>query len=217
VTHAAGRGVVLGNDYPLKNRNPWPYFVGQKDIWDDWNFAYRQCTSFVAWRLRSANGIPFDNQYLGLERWGNAGEWAASAKKVTQTVITVDTTPEVGAVAWSGPGFNGASADFGHVAWVAQVLNNGNIVIEEYNFGWSGAYNVRTVHPSAFQGYIHIKDMTKPFTKTVKPTISGAPMLGGTLTASVTAGFATVRSSLALPPPAIGRCATTWGRASRSR
>jgi len=186
VTHAAGRGVVLGNDYPLKNRNPWPYFVGQKDIWDDWNFAYRQCTSFVAWRLRSANGIPFDNQYLGLERWGNAGEWAASAKKVTQTVITVDTTPEVGAVAWSGPGFNGASADFGHVAWVAQVLNNGNIVIEEYNFGWSGAYNVRTVHPSAFQGYIHIKDMTKPFTKTVKPTISGAPMLGGTLTASVT-------------------------------
>ena len=180
VTNAAGRGAVLGDDYPAKYKN---ILQMQPPVWDEWNFAHRQCTSFVAWRLNSANGVPFSNQYGGVTRWGDAGQWKATAESLN---IRVDTVPEVGAVAWSGPGFQGASAQFGHVAWVAKVLDNGNIVIEEYNNGWLGAYGTRTVHPSAFQGYIHIKDMTKPFTKTANPTIGGAPMLGGTLTASVT-------------------------------
>ncbi|WP_449283287.1 FG-GAP-like repeat-containing protein [Leucobacter sp.] len=178
LTHAAGRGAVLGDDYPAKYKNIQQM---QPPVWDEWNFAHRQCTSFVAWRLNSANGVGFSNQYGGVIRWGDAGQWKATAESLG---IRVDTRPEVGAVAWSGPGYGGAS-QFGHVAWVAQVLDNGNIVIEEYNNGWLGAYGTRTVAPSAFQGYIHIKDMTKPFTKTSKPTISGAPMLGGALTAAV--------------------------------
>lgn len=179
---SGGRGSVLGNDYPAKYRNlPWPYI--SDNIWDEWNFAYRQCTSFVSWRLNSANGVPFSNQYKGLERWGHAGQWATSA---LDAGFEVDTTPEVGAVAWSGPGFQGASKDFGHVAWVSRVLDNGNIVIEEYNYGWLGSYNVRTVNPSAFQGYIHVKDMTKPFTKSPVPTISGAHSANSELTANTT-------------------------------
>lgn len=178
---SALRGSIIGDNYPSKYRNlPWPYPNGAY-IWDEWNFAYRQCTSFVSWRLNSANGVPFSNQYLGRYAWGDAGQWADSARSVG---VRVDTTPEVGAVAWSGPWYKGAS-EFGHVAWVAQVLDNGNIVIEEYNNGWAGAYGARTVAPSDFQGYIHIKDIVKPFTKTNNPTISGAAVVGSKLTANL--------------------------------
>lgn len=179
-TDASGSGGLIGDNYPSRYRNlPWPYPPYQ-NIWDEWNFAYRQCTSFVAWRLNSANGVPFSNQYLGLPRWDDAGKWANSARSVG---IRVDTTPVVGAVAWSGPGYGGAS-EFGHVAWVAKVLDNGYVVIEEYNNSWGGSYGTRTVHKSAFQGYIHIKDITKKF-KTERPRVSGTPMVGGTLTAKV--------------------------------
>ena len=172
-----GRGTVLGNDYPAKYKNlPWPYTSSA--MWDEWNFAYRQCTSFVSWRLNSANGVPFSNQYKGLERWGDAGQWANSARSVG---FRVDTTPEVGAIAWSGPYYADASV-YGHVAWVSRVLDNGNIVIEEYNYGWAGSYGTRTVKPNAFQGYIHINDLTKPFAKAPVPTISGAHSANSELT-----------------------------------
>ena len=158
-----GRGMVLGDDYPARYRSlPWEYpdyYIAQGLIWDEWNFAYRQCTSFVAWRLNSANGVPFSNQYGGIDRWGDAGQWGASARKLG---IRVDTVPEVGAVAWSGPGYGGAS-EFGHVAWVSQVLDNGYVVVEEYNAGWAGSWGVRTVPANQFQGYIHVKDIVTAF------------------------------------------------------
>ena len=145
---------LIGDDYPAKYKNlPWPN--DPRFIWDEWNFAYRQCTSFVSWRMNSANGVKFSNQYKGVYAWGNAGEWADSARSVG---ITVDKTPQVGAVAWSGPYYVGASG-FGHVAWVADVLSDGRVVIEEYNAGWAGSYSTRVEPANAFQGYIHIKDM----------------------------------------------------------
>ncbi|WP_156316570.1 FG-GAP-like repeat-containing protein [Leucobacter japonicus] len=176
---AAATTALIGDNYPAKYKNlPWPYQTN--NIWDEWNFAYRQCTSFVSWRLNSANGIPFSNQYGGVTRWGDAGQWAATARSLN---IRVDTTPEVGAVAWSGPYYGDASA-FGHVGWVADVLSDGRVVIEEYNAGWAGAYSTRTVSRSQFQGYIHIADIVKPFTKTGTASISGVAMVNGTLTAS---------------------------------
>ncbi|WP_162231101.1 FG-GAP-like repeat-containing protein [Leucobacter musarum] len=176
---AAATTALIGDNYPAKYKNlPWPYQTN--NIWDEWNFAYRQCTSFVSWRLNSANGIPFSNQYGGVTRWGDAGQWAATARSLG---IRVDTTPEVGAVAWSGP-YYGDASQFGHVAWVADVLSDGRVVIEEYNAGWAGAYSTRTVSSTQFQGYIHIADIMQPFTKTGKATISGVPMVNGTLTAS---------------------------------
>lgn len=176
LTNASGRALI-GDNYPQKYKQ-LPMFPIR---WDEWNFAHRQCTSFVAWRLNTANKIPFSNQYGGLVRWGNASEWGDSARSLG---IRVDRTPEVGAIAWSGPYYGGAS-EFGHVAWVADVLSDGRVVIEEYNYGWAGAYFSRTIRPDEFQGYIHIADLTSPFTKTTKPTISGAAMVGGTLTATV--------------------------------
>jgi surface antigen len=176
------RGAIIGDNYPSYYKQlPWPY-VGDQPIWDRWNFAYRQCTSFVAWRLNSANGVPFSNQYLGVGRWGDAGQWADSARSVG---IKVDKHPEVGAVAWSGPGYRGASG-FGHVAWVAQILGNGKIVIEEYNYGWGGGYHYRVIDPREFEGYIHIKDLESSFANVTVPVIAGVPAVGAKLTAAVT-------------------------------
>lgn len=176
LTNASGRPLI-GDNYPNKYKQ-YPLYPVR---WDEWNFAHRQCTSFVSWRLNTANKINFSNQYGGLVRWGNASQWGDSARSLG---IRVDKTPEVGAIAWSGPNYEGAS-EFGHVAWVADVLSDGRVVIEEYNYGWAGAYNVRTIKANAFQGYIHIADLTLPFKKKTNPTISGAPMVGSTLTASV--------------------------------
>ena len=175
LTRAMAQRPLIGDDYPAKYKR----LPMEPIVWDEWNFAHRQCTSFVAWRLNTANGVPFSNQYLGLTRWGNAADWAASARSVG---IRVDTTPEIGAVAWSGANYKGASWA-GHVAWVADVLPDGRVVIEEYNYGWAGAYYTRTVQPGDFQGYIHIRDLTSPFDRVGSASVAGAPMVGGTLTA----------------------------------
>ncbi len=148
----APKGGLIGDDYPIKYKL-LPYFP---IVWDEWNFAHRQCTSFVAWRLQQVNKVPFSNSSLGVPRWGNAGEWGDSARRAG---IRVDTTPAVGAVAYSSPYHAGASP-FGHVAWVAQILDDGRIVVEEYNYGSpAGHYHARIVPKETFTGYIHIRDL----------------------------------------------------------
>ena len=78
----------------------------------------------------------------------------------------------VGAVAWKNatPAFPS-----GHVAWVSAV-NGNNITIEEYNQAvlingaWHGdhKWHTRTVNKSAFDGYIHIKDINSQPTPPVE-------------------------------------------------
>lgn len=138
-------------------------------IWDEWNFAHRQCTSFVSWRLNQVNGVPFDNHYGGLVRWGNAGQWGDSARSLG---IRVDKIPAAGAIAYSAPGTNG-SGSAGHVAWVAKVLDDGRAVIEEYNAGAvPGLYGARIVPADAFTGYIHLKDLEPASVPTAAPVES---------------------------------------------
>ena len=135
---------VIGDDYPARYKN-----AGLDAVVDEWNFYNRECTSFVAWRLNSANGIRFTNQYAGQARWGNAIQWGDAARRAG---IPVNSTPAVGAVAWSNAG------TYGHVAWVAAVSGS-TVTVEEYNYSYDGRYHLRTVPASSFAGYIHIKDL----------------------------------------------------------
>jgi surface antigen len=148
----AAEAAVVGDQYPSNLAN-----AAQDSIVDPWNFYNRECTSFVAWRLNSTNKVDnFTNQYGGANLWwGNANTWGTSAKAKG---IRVDNLPAVGSVAWSTAGA------YGHVAWVAAVLGNGKITIEEYNYRSSslqerGRYNTRTMLASAWTGFIHVKDM----------------------------------------------------------
>ena len=142
-----------------------------KHIWyyqgtygDPWGFALRNCTSFVAWRLREANG----------DRRTSATTWTAAPTATPRTGTTtptalgylVDDVPAVGAVAQTDDG------RVGHVAWV-EAVGDGTVTVEEYNFAVAGGYDVRTVPTSDFR-YLHIADLAP------------APSLGATRAATST-------------------------------
>lgn len=137
------------DDYPQKYKN----CNVEAYVADEWNYFARQCTSFVAWRLNSRNGVAFHNRYGGA-KFGNADSWGNAARSIG---ITVDMNPAPGSVFWQ---------DSCHVAWVNEVYNNGTVLIEEYNWyvngAQDGAYHSRIVPISDASGYIHIKDLTIP-------------------------------------------------------
>jgi surface antigen len=135
-----GIGGVLGDDYPGYLRR-----AERDSIIDPWRFYNRECTSFVAWRMNSANGVDFSN-FMDGGRFGSAYHWDDNARALG---YTVDTIPAPGAIA--------ESDREGHVAWVAAV-GDGVVTIEDYNYSAPGEYDVRTV-PTSTYIYIHIKDL----------------------------------------------------------
>lgn len=150
-------------------KTPPPPRVCARNIWlyngtygDPWGFALRNCTSFVAWRLRETNGDSgFTNDMAGVS-WGDARNWDETARALG---YLVDDVPAVGAVAQTDHGAKG------HVAWVSAV-GDGTVTVEEYNYYVPGGYDERTVPTSDFR-YLHIDD------------ISPAPTLGSTRAAAV--------------------------------
>lgn len=138
-----------GTSYPAKDDYP---YKGQGTGIDPWNFYKGQCTSFVAWALRSRVGVPFHNQYLGQARWGNAKEWVAAAGRAG---VPVYNTPKAGDVAVRLGG------TYGHVAFVTRVNTNGTFEIDEYNYVSADRYSHRTVSVgtanSQFSKFIRFK------------------------------------------------------------
>lgn len=151
-TGAAGKG----DDYPFKDA---PIYTP-----DPWGLFYRECTSFVAWRLNVQMGYkegqpyPFTvgTQKIGL--FGDGGQWG----KTLGSKYPVDMTPKVGAVAWWGPYFTSPTSitqEYGHVGIVGAVNPDGTVLIEEYNFGSNHKYHTRTIPADDVSGYIHIADI----------------------------------------------------------
>lgn len=133
---ATGNGsVARGDDYPAQWKN-----AQQDAVVDSWGLWDRECTSFVAYRLSSVNGYELPRAY------GNATSWGTHARSQG---IRVDNTPGLGSVAWNS---------FGHVVWVSNVLGN-SVEIEEYNYGYTGAYHRRVIPVSSVTGFIHFKDI----------------------------------------------------------
>lgn len=144
----AGTAAALGSD-------DYPYGTAGIDQPDPWNFLTRECTSFVAWRLRNDLGVgDFTNGYRG--GWfGNAENWAANARSIG---LPVDGSPARGTVAVFPPGVDGAGG-LGHVAVVLSV-GNGTVTVEDYNYedSWNGfqpyRYSQHTVNTSGLS-FIH--------------------------------------------------------------
>ena len=136
------------DDYPQKYKNKV-----LDAVTDEWNFYNRECTSFVAWRLNNRNGIRFTNQHVRdktIGQMNHAKYWGENAKKLG---FAVNMDPQVGSVAWSSAG------KYGHVAWVEAVdRKNKTVTVEEYNYK-RGIYSERTVAWTAFNGYIHFRDI----------------------------------------------------------
>lgn len=146
-----GRG-GSGDDYPWKH-------LAKDSALDPWRMFVRNCTSFVAWALHSRNGfeMPF---HADAKFWG---------PRAQERGFTVDTRPARGAVAWSDRG------TWGHVAWIAEVLPDGRVRIEEYNYRGDGRWGERVVTAGEFR-YIHFADIPAP---AAAPTAPAAPAPSG--------------------------------------
>lgn len=138
--------VARADAYPYADAAPYhgDYEWGTPAV-DPWGFYKRNCTSYVAWRLRQ-NGVDFTNTMAG-GRFGNAHNWDNNARSLG---YQVDSVPEVGSVAvWEGT--------WGHVAYVTGVNPDGTVNVAEYNKLLDGNYGSR--NGVRADSYIHIKDV----------------------------------------------------------
>ena len=146
-----GQGVCSSTGQPTGycSSSTW---VINGSMYDNVGFAYRNCTSWVAWRMRATNGVAdFSNTMRG-GRWGNANTWDDNARALG---YPVNSTPAAGAIAQTDAG------TWGHVGWVRSANSDGSVTVEEYNRGLDGAFGVRTVPAPTFK-YIHVKDLQPP-------------------------------------------------------
>ncbi|MEO6117325.1 MAG: CHAP domain-containing protein [Pseudolysinimonas sp.] len=102
-------------------------------------YYYRECVDFVAWRLNRDAGTtsaPFRWTWSKLTPNGGDGhQWKAAW---LAHGWPTGTTPVPGAVAWFGNN---------HVGYVNGILDNGQVLIEEYNYV-PHAYGTRVINAS---------------------------------------------------------------------
>lgn len=114
------------------------------DIADPWGFLTCQCTSYAAWRWNSL-GYKWYNTGLG-----HAKYWTEIAKDLG---YSIGYKPRIRAIAvWKG-------GDYGHVAIVENVYNNGYIRISEYNAvpPYGKKYSERTIKADNPDWFIYPK------------------------------------------------------------
>lgn len=102
---------------------------------DDWLMYNRECVSYTAFRIGSSGRY----QPTG---FGNANQWDDNARS---RGVPVDSNPRRGDVAVWNVGY------YGHVMYVESVLGNGDLVISEYNFDFTGRYSLRTISKGTWQ------------------------------------------------------------------
>lgn len=152
-------GETSGNDdYPWKGYEQAPNPIT--------GAYYVNCTDFSLWRLNQQVGATdpqkpkyTNSNFVDGMVLGDGGDWAGTWKAKGWPV---DHTPEIGAMAHFDPGAAGASAQYGHIAVVKEVKDDGKtVVIEEYNAINPGAYSTREMPASSVSNYLHIPDSEK--------------------------------------------------------
>jgi hypothetical protein len=149
-----------GDDLPWKDAPSWLQVGANASSTSPLGMFNRECVDFALWRVNQqlgSTGAPFkvhnstfrpDGRNLGSALTWKDG-WHAKG-------WPTGSTPRVGAVVWYAPGAGGADPDFGHVAVVKEVKDDGTYVEEGYNGNPAPAdhsYYTRTVAntvPSAF-------------------------------------------------------------------
>ncbi|HSX34711.1 MAG TPA: CHAP domain-containing protein [Candidatus Saccharimonadales bacterium] len=113
------------------------------ECFDERGYQYRNCTSYVAWKLHSL-GVP-NSQLSGLK---NGGDWYRNVPASRRA-----TAPKAGAVAVAP---RSSTSTLGHVAFVEAVNADGTITVSEYNHDTKGYGDMRAAAPAAlgFTEYI---------------------------------------------------------------
>lgn len=159
-------GKEARNSYPWGEYGDSLGIVTPPNSWavDPMNFYYGECTSFVSWKLNEALGgtkdnIIFNNSYgkTGIRK-GNGYEWKTAWEAEGWKISD---KPVPGAVAWWGPYGAEGIGSAGHVAYVADVTEDGKAIIEEYNNAYYAPpghrYNVRPqpVDPTEVNAFLY--------------------------------------------------------------
>ncbi|WP_448812115.1 CHAP domain-containing protein [Agromyces bauzanensis] len=138
---------AAGDDYP------WPNELtdDQGGTLSPLRYYYRECVDFVAWRLNRDAGVtkaPWKWTWANLTpEGGNAIDWIDSWRAAGWKVSH---EPQTGGVAWWGTSVGA----YGHVAYVQSVLPDGQVVLEEYNWGGKHTYGTRTVPASSIDYFL---------------------------------------------------------------
>lgn len=119
-------GACKNYDWGMKTVNEQGYSYNAS-VYSPRGYGYRNCTDWVAYRAKDRLGIT-------LAALGNAKQWDDNGSSKN---YTVDDTPESGdAAVWN-------SGDYGHVAFVEKVNNDGSVNVSEYNKAGTGIYSTR--------------------------------------------------------------------------
>lgn len=130
-TFGYSAGVAGGGGYPwgdavclsggsCKGNYDWGYPPNRN--FDPWGYQYRNCTSWVAFRLSQTPGAS------GFRGLGNAADWPGNAGN-----YTVGRGAQVGDAAVIGGGY-------GHVMYVERVNSDGTVTVSDYNRLGDGLY-----------------------------------------------------------------------------
>lgn len=100
------------------------YFNGS--AWDPWGYGFRNCTSWVAYKLAADGKVGFT--YLG-----NAANWpnGAAARGIGVSY---------GAGAQAGDAAVNPNGYYGHIMYVEAVTSDGRVVVSDYNRMGDGLY-----------------------------------------------------------------------------
>lgn len=118
-------------------------------------FAWRQCTSYAAFAVKTYSKYKDFNNWWRQDggSFGNANTWHLGARKAG---IRVDQTPAVGSVAQR------LSGDWGHVAYVVAVHEDGSFTINEYNHITSREFSSRAARVGSgshdFTNFLHFEE-----------------------------------------------------------
>lgn len=127
---------------------PWggvPYPCWSASCADPWGLYYRECTSYVAWKLNS--------QGYGVKHFngrGHAGDWPSTTAGYTSQRVGVANVGDAAVIPFGG------NFPYGHVMYVESVNSDDSITISEYNFAGPGIYSERTIPKSQYSYYTFI-------------------------------------------------------------
>lgn len=155
-TVLAGTGNAK-DDYPFIDRTPGPGIY----VVDGLGYFYGECTSWVTWAFNrdhagyTGTGQAKYTAAAGNFGNGNAAEWRSAWER---RGWPVSTTPKRGAVAWWGAYGAPGILQYGHVAYVEDVLPDGRVLLSEYNNSALAPpghkFSSRTVAPQDVNAYL---------------------------------------------------------------
>lgn len=141
---AGGGGYKYGNavclwpgsaDPPCREYDwGYPSASSPRNLYDEWAYGYRNCTSWAAFRVAQVKGYT----PAGLSGLGHAKYWD------DRTSAEVNGNPSGGVVVGITTG------TYGHVRFIESVNSDGSIVVSDYNLGGDGAYRMYEMSASKY-------------------------------------------------------------------